>query len=613
MIDEISMVRADVLDSVDEVLRRFRNHRLPFGGVQLLMIGDLHQLSPVVKDHEWAILRDYYKSVYFFDSQALQKSNLITIELTENFRQSDAGFIALLNKVRENEADAPVINELNTRFRAGFKPADNEGFITLTTHNALAADINQSRLKDIKKTAQFFNADVSQDFPAYLFPTDEKLELKTGAQVMFIKNDLSAEKNFYNGKIGKIVRMDNEGIFVKCPGDQDEIEVPRVKWDNTKYSINHDTKEIVEEVAGSFVQYPLRLAWAITIHKSQGLTFDKVIIDANAAFAFGQVYVALSRCRTFEGIVLSTPITQTGIKTDALVTQYNSENQQKEPGAAQLAESKFQYQKQLVFELFDFRNAMYRFDGLLRQVKEHAGSLDNSLIRDLQEKRELFENEIFTISEKFKMQMDKIMVAESLPEENEQLQRRIQQAITYFTAKIEIQLTGFIGKLSIETDNKTVRKTIADALERLEREAFIRLSCLKKCLDGYETIRYIRARSNADVDFRPSANLKDPAKGEKIKNMPNAELYNMLKDWRSDFAEEHNLPIYMVLPQKSLKEIVTKLPLTQEALKTIKGIGQARIRQYGVQMLSLIRDYCADHNLLPVQGELNVRVKREKS
>ncbi|MEI7662047.1 MAG: AAA family ATPase, partial [Bacteroidota bacterium] len=428
VIDEISMVRADVLDAVDEVLRKYRNHYKPFGGVQLLMIGDLHQLTPVIRGEEWNILRNYYDSIYFFDSIALKKTNPVTIELKEIFRQSDRHFIGLLNKVRDNLITSGTITELNKRYIPGFQPGDDQGFITLTTHNANASAINQAKMDGLNGTSQFFKAEITGDFPAQNFPTEEQLELKPNAQVMFIKNDLSGDKQYYNGKIGKITRISEETVYVKCPSDDAEIAVTPVTWENVKYSLNEETKEIKEEMAGSFTQVPLKPAWAITIHKSQGLTFDKVIIDANAAFAFGQVYVALSRCRTFEGIVLSSPISVSGIKTDALVQHYSSNARQQEPGPEKLFESKHQFQKELVFELFDFRPTRYRFDNLAKLVKEHANILDGALVTELEEKRALCDAEIFQVADKFKVQLERLMEPGVLPEENTALQERVGQA-----------------------------------------------------------------------------------------------------------------------------------------------------------------------------------------
>jgi hypothetical protein len=322
VIDEISMVRADMLDAIDAVLRRYRNRNIPFGGIQLLMIGDLQQLAPIAKEDEWRLLRDYYDSVYFFSSKALQKTDYVSIELTTIYRQSDEDFIRLLGKVRENKLDDQALAALEKRYIANFRPGPDEGYITLTTHNYQSQDINTYRLNELKGKTHSFDAEITDDFPSYNYPTDEILKLKVGAQVMFVKNDPSPLKVFYNGKIGKITGIDDDTIYVKCPGDDSLISVTPLEWQNCRYTLDEQTKEISETVIGSFRQYPLKLAWAVTIHKSQGLTFDKAIIDARQAFAHGQVYVALSRCRTLEGMVLSTSISSQALKTDLTVGDY---------------------------------------------------------------------------------------------------------------------------------------------------------------------------------------------------------------------------------------------------------------------------------------------------
>ncbi|MCX6304939.1 MAG: HRDC domain-containing protein [Bacteroidetes bacterium] len=612
VIDEISMVRADILDAIDEVLRKYRNHYLPFGGVQLLMIGDLHQLSPVIKETEWSILRNFYESAYFFDSHALKKTNPVTIELKEIFRQSDSHFIGLLNKVRENTIDRQTITELNTRYIPGFNPGEAEGYITLTTHNANAYDMNQVKLKSISGPSQFFQAEIEDDFPPHDFPTEEQLELRPNAQVMFIKNDLSAEKQYYNGKIGKITRMTDELVFVKCPSDDAEIAVGRVRWENVKYTLDESTKEIKENIVGSFTQVPLKLAWAITIHKSQGLTFDKVIIDANSAFAFGQVYVALSRCRTFTGIVLSTPIAVSGIKTDALVLNYSHEAQQQEPGPGELFESKFLYQKDLFFELFDFKLTRYRFETLLKLVRENPNILDPSLITNLLAMKNQCDATLFEVAEKFKVQLSNLMKPLVLPENNDDLQERTRQAVRYFSTTIKTHLSGSLGNLAIDTDNKAVKKLLTEAAEKLQKEVFIRLSCLENCKLGFETISYIKMRSNADVDFRPSVQQKTQFQQQSSKSIPHPELYAELRKWRDNLADERDIPKYMVLPQKSMLDLMQKLPATLPELKTIKGIGQAKINQFGEEIITIINTFCSDHDIVPAQIEIPAVEKKAK-
>ena len=321
VIDEISMVRADILDGIDEVLRRYKNRYKPFGGVQLLMIGDLQQLAPVVKEDDWAILKSYYDTCFFFSSHSLKRSKFVGIELNHIFRQSDQRFIDLLNKVRENRMDTPALQELNQRYIPGFNPEEKQGYITLTTHNYQSQQINESKLSRLKTKSYRFKAEVQGEFPEYSYPTDPELELKVGAQVMFVKND--TEKRFYNGKIGKITGIEDDLVNVLCPGETFPIEVERTEWQNSKYTLNDTTQEIQEDVIGTFTQFPLKLAWAITIHKSQGKTFDKVIIDiGNGTFSSGQLYVALSRCRTFDGIILKRRIYRRHVWLDRRVVEW---------------------------------------------------------------------------------------------------------------------------------------------------------------------------------------------------------------------------------------------------------------------------------------------------
>ena len=290
IIDEISMVRADVLDAIDSVLRRFREPNKPFGGVQLLMIGDLQQLTPVVTPEEEELLKHYYETPYFFGSKALCSISYVTIELTHVYRQQDDTFISLLNNIREGKTTATDLQRLNERYNPAFQPKNGSDYIRLTTHNRMAESYNEEQLRNLPTKAYTFSAETDGNFPEYNYPTDFNLTLKVGAQVMFIRNDNNGR--YYNGRIGHITHVDNKKIAVLCPGDVEEFEVEIETWENTKYTLNEKTKQIEAEVQGSFKQYPLRLAWAITIHKSQGLTFEHAIIDAQASFASGQVYVA---------------------------------------------------------------------------------------------------------------------------------------------------------------------------------------------------------------------------------------------------------------------------------------------------------------------------------
>ena len=322
IIDEVSMLRADLMDAIDFMLQSVRKKRQSFGGVQVLFIGDLLQLPPVIRDEEWRTLRKYYKGKFFFHSHAIQQNSPLYIELSKIFRQSDETFIDLLNNLRNNEITNENIAFLNQFVQPNFDLKANKGYITLTTHNNKADVINTQSLKDLEGNTTAYKAKIVGDFPDKIFPLEEVLELKVGAQVMFIKNDLSFEKNYFNGKMGFIKSLAAEEILVHFPEENKTIEVERYEWQNIRYSVNGMTKEIEEEVLGTFVHYPIKLAWAITVHKSQGLTFDKAALDVSQVFVPGQAYVALSRLRSLDGLILLSPLQMNGISNDDDVMDY---------------------------------------------------------------------------------------------------------------------------------------------------------------------------------------------------------------------------------------------------------------------------------------------------
>jgi len=322
IIDEISMVRADVLDGIDEVLRRYKDKTKVFGGAQVLMIGDLQQLAPVIRPDEWQLLKSHYQNAFFFSSKAYQQAKAINIELKHIYRQQNEAFISVLNEVRHNTLSEASLQLLNARYQPDFETQEGDGYITLTTHNRKADSINQSKLDDLETKTQTYTAEIYKNFSEKNFPNDELLELKVGAQVMFIKNDSSFEKRYYNGKIGTITALHDDTVTVTCAED-DIIEVDVETWENIKYNLDKDTQEITEVLEGSYTQIPLRLAWAITIHKSQGKTLENVIIDlGRGAFAPGQVYVALSRCKSYENLVLKQPIRPRDIWCDQSILDF---------------------------------------------------------------------------------------------------------------------------------------------------------------------------------------------------------------------------------------------------------------------------------------------------
>jgi uncharacterized protein YpbB len=614
VIDEISMVRADLLDAIDGVLRRYKNRNRPFGGVQLLMIGDLQQLAPIVKDNEWDILKRYYETAFFFSSRALQKTNYISIELKHIYRQKDDKFIEILNKIRDNKPDPESLNELNKRYIPGFSDNADDGYIILTTHNAQAQKINETKLQKITGEAFTFIATIEGDFPEYSFPTDPELTLKKGAQVMFVKNDLSQEKLYYNGKIGKIINIDEDMVYVECPDEPFPIIVQPVEWNNVKYTLNEKTAVIEESIAGKFSQYPLKLAWAITIHKSQGLTFEKAIIDANLAFAHGQIYVALSRCKTLEGMVLNSPLSERGIITNNTVSEFNREIDLNPPGEELLIESKKNYQKTLLFELFDFKQIQYQLFYLNKILKEHAGAIQVSCNDDINQISTLYKTEVSDISEKFQNQIQNLIDQQEKIVENTILQDRVIKAVSYFLEKTEKILHNILEGIEIESDNKAIRKVFKGTIERLEDNLNIKLMCLKACLNGFNVEQYFDAKGRSSVLKINSKEIKQKLSEHIPKSIVHPLLYTKLKEWRNNMGEESNLPFYMILPQKTIVELANQLPQTLIALKSVKGMGKKKITSFGKDILSIIITYCSEKNieLKPIEIENLSYEKPEK-
>ncbi len=322
IIDEVSMLRSDLMDAIDFMLQSVRRKNHPFGGVQVLFIGDLLQLPPIIREEEWRTLRSYYKGKFFFHSHVIQQNPPLYIELSKIFRQTDEQFISVLNNLRNNKITQSDIQILNHFVQPNFDLKANKGYITLTTHNVKADAINSKSLLDLKEKSKVYKALIVDDFPEKIYPLEEKLELKEGAQVMFIKNDLSFDKNYFNGKMGVIKSLSDEEIMVHFPEENKTIEVERYEWQNIRYYVDENTKEINEEVLGTFTHYPIKLAWAITVHKSQGLTFDKAALDVSQVFLPGQAYVALSRLRSLKGLVLLSPLQMNGISSDQDVMEY---------------------------------------------------------------------------------------------------------------------------------------------------------------------------------------------------------------------------------------------------------------------------------------------------
>jgi len=598
VIDEISMVRADLLDCVDAVLRRYKHRERPFGGVQLLMIGDLHQLSPVVKEDEWQLLKPYYDSCYFFSSHALRQTDMVSIELKKIYRQSDADFIELLNRIRDSRLDPATLRTLNARYQPNFQPGRDTEYITLTTHNRKADQINQRQLQALSSKPFSYTASIEGDYPAYSYPTSETLVLKKGAQVMFVRNDVSAEKRYFNGKIGKIVRLDGERIIVRCPDDAQEIPVEPVSWENIKYTLDEKTKDISEEVIGTFTQFPLRLAWSITIHKSQGLTFERAIIDAQAAFSHGQVYVALSRCKTLEGMVLGSPLSPNAVKTDATVAQFVDAAGNNPPTQEQLTAARTVYQQQLLLECFDFQPLASSLRKLSRQVLDNRDLIQSSAIEPMQDVEKQFGAEIGIVAEKFKRQLKSLFQRDIVPEDDPHQQERVQKASRYFTEKLQTELIPWATGFGFETDNKEIGKQINKALQSLRRQLAVKSATLHSCRGGFATGDYLNALARAEIEFRTQPANKQPDDADAT-DARHPQLLQALKAWRAAQASAEQVEHYRILHQRILLQIADRLPDTLDALRQIKGVGKATVEKYGAQITAIVSDYCRESAIDP--------------
>lgn len=590
IIDEISMVRGDLLDAVDFVLRHQRGSDRPFGGVQLLMIGDLHQLPPVVTDQDWAILQDHYPSGYFFSSRALAATDLVTVELKRIYRQSDADFIALLNAVRDNCLDERALEQLNARYRPDFRPDDQDGYITLTTHNRGADRINDGRLAALTTKARDYVAEIEGDYPAQNYPTAATLTLKPGAQVMFVRNDSGEDKRFFNGKIGAVTRLERGRILVRCPGDDAEIAVEPVTWENIRYSLDPATKEITEEVIGKFTQYPLRLAWAITIHKSQGLTFERAIIDAAAAFSHGQVYVGLSRCKTLEGLVLSAPIPRHAVKTDQRVSHYVDAVNRQPPTQEQLEVARRDYQQRLMLACWDFDALGIALRRLLGLVRENARVIDQAGGGENDRLEHQVLTDIVRVAAKFRQQLRGLFPADGLPEHDEAVQERVRKAAVYFSAKLGEGLGAWLAAVGFETDNKALGKTLSQRLEALRTELRMKTAAVESCREGFAAERYLSALAKARITDPPRTKPAGVARPGGVKTAEDPLLV-ALRAWRAEKEAEETsagLGHYRVLTRALLREIATHRPKSAKALSAIRGIGRSSRQRYGKEILALV-------------------------
>ena len=477
IIDEVSMLRADILDAMDFMLRRVRRADKPFGDVQVLFIGDLLQLPPVVKNEEWDILKNYYRGMFFFHSHVMQQFPPLYIELDKIFRQTDAEFIDVLNNLRYNKITQEDIKTLNQFVNPNFDLKNNKGYITLTTHNAKADTINAQSLQDLEGKQFTYLPEITDDFPEKIFPLDEKLHLKIGAQIMFVKNDLNFEKQFFNGKMGVIKSLTQKEIFVHFPEENKTIEVERYEWQNIRYKVNENTKEIEEEVIGTFVHYPIKLAWAITVHKSQGLTFDKAALDVSQVFAPGQAYVALSRLRSLKGLVLLTPLRMNGISSDEDVLNYAENKATEELLKHSLAKETLVFWLNFLLNSFNFKELGQEWRNHLFSYNTEATNSPKTKHNDFAKEQHNKMAELLEPSSKFMMQLQKIFADENL--DVKFVKERCDAAYSYFFKTLDIVAEELLLKIEEVKRIKKV-KTFYDELLVLEEMQIKAILQLKK-------------------------------------------------------------------------------------------------------------------------------------
>ncbi|APY08927.1 helicase [Winogradskyella sp. J14-2] len=592
VIDEISMVRADLLDAIDKILRRYKDRNQVFGGVQVLMIGDLQQLSPVVRDNEWELLKPFYNNPYFFSSHAYQYCNPITIELKHIYRQDNPKFIEILNEIRSNRLSQNSIEELNKRFDSNFSPSENEGYIFLTTHNSKADQINNSELDKLSTKNVSYSAKVEGKYPEHSFPNEDKLVLNVGAQVMFIKNDSSPEKRYFNGKIGKVIHLDRDEVVVKCPDDDFTIITKPETWENITYKVDKETDAITEEKIGSYTQMPLRLAWAITIHKSQGLTFEKAVIDADGAFAHGQTYVALSRCKSLEGLVLKSKIDSRHIINDTNVLNFTKQAEENQPDETELKQSKSIFQLQLISEVFDFFQFIYPVNRILDIYYKNRGSIEGHLEQPLTSIKNRATN-LLKVANTFKNQL-KELAQDKLPENDQVIQERFKKAINYFSDETKSKIIDEYQNFSFSTDNKALDKDISKQLDTIEELIATKKLYFSELKDGFEVNKFLglRAKSVFLTKDQPKKLRKTV-----IDVTTNIELFELLRTLRNTLAQEHDLIHYQIFTQKSLYEMCKTLPTTKKELLQVNGFGKLRVEKYGNDILSVIKDYCEDNGI----------------
>lgn len=641
VIDEVSMLRADLLDAIDWALRHVRKINRPFGGVQVLFIGDLQQLPPVVKPEEWNILKNHYNGIFFFNATCLKENQPIYLELDKIFRQDDPVFISILNELRNNKLSEESLKILNAHVKEDYNALDHQGVITLTTHNALADSINTRALEALDDKKFFFKAEVNEEFPEHIYPVDEELQLKVGAQIMFIKNDPSFDKNYYNGKMGIVAGLGEKEIIVEFPEEKRKITVEKYEWQNIRYAVNPETNEIEETQLGTFVHYPIRLAWAITVHKSQGLTFEKAVLDISNVFAPGQAYVALSRLRSLAGLVLTRPLQLNGLQNDEQVNAYSTIKVEETVLNGWLNQSSRYYMHQRLVEAFDWYDYLILWTNLHISMKIQSDKTEKGKDKSWIEEEFRIAEAKNDAAKKFQAQLNKLFSNEEL--DLDFIQQRIQQAHDFFYPVLDNQVYLLLKRLAVLNTKKKI-KAYTEELEELLDKVVKMVQELKKLkvllqsiVDGRswdksiysdsEIQNYLIAK-NAKInqDLRNDRNLLIEEEEDEFRIPP--ALQHLMKpsdsekkSKKSKEPKEHKKTTHEVTYElwkdgKTVEEIASERQLS---LNTIEGHFTQLIRQELVELselmdakrISEIEDYFEGYeemSLSPLKEKLGDKV-----
>ena len=604
IIDEVSMLRSDLMDAIDFMLQSVRKKRTPFGGVQVLFIGDLLQLPPVIRDEEWRTLRQYYKGKFFFHSHVIQNNPPLYIELSKIFRQSDETFIELLNNLRNNKITSENISFLNQYVQPNFDLKANKGYITLTTHNAKADTINLQSINDLNGNATKYQAKITGDFPEKIFPLEETLELKIGAQSMCIKNDLSGEKNYFNGKMGFVKSISAEEIWIHFPEENKSIEVERYEWQNIRYFVNENTKEIEEEVLGSFVHYPIKLAWAITVHKSQGLTFDKAALDVSQVFAPGQAYVALSRLRSLNGLVLLTPLRMNGISNDDDVMDYASNKASTETLELELKNETKEF-------IHSYLKNSFHWVDLAQEWRNHKFSyLDSD--KSIKSKHSKWATQQMEFCEllldpagKFMSQLNKLFATETI--DYAFINDRIQAAYGYFYDKLDKLEYEILYKIEEIKRVKQVKQFYDEllVLEELQTKAILRLMKAKRMT---EAIIHQKTISKESLNSQEITNYK-AIKMERVVEDFKRNNQNLIADKDDVSYYEPKKKNTEKTPKKSTIQITYEYWIDKNSIEEIANLRKLTVGTILSHFTKLIQDKAVSINDIMPEDKIEALTK----